>query len=547
MAYGHYVHSKYENYLTYGLVQKAGGKPIDPMKALDDQSKEIQRRSIEAKYTNKAGIKKIEDQLNTYFDVIKGNKIDDRLTQEQLDMIHQAILEYYEKIMKNKTIDRETLAASVTGGNNSLALELSESFGTIFEKELQAILAHKNVSENESISISNIEKKLSELILLRKKIGESSIKVSNALSNYLKEIDALDKLWKDILSDAKTVTKKYSFNTGKGKDDTYVLLSSHSSGRDFAQRLNAVIRIAKIAKAQLAAGTYAEAMAAATMHVLNKHAFANVEEVKQLFVDKVLGQNKHKKLVDNYGWLNYHIDGNVFGKESKDEKQTYSGGKSRIKDAAGNYVSTHETQDKVDIILEFEGLEIPASIKNYNLAGKLPGITFHSGSSVYELIQDFKDFAFHYMNIKGTHTVSGDLHPSQTIINEADRILKLTMLLKALAGGFKYSIDESKGTVGYSQEADLIVLNDNSQGKYKVYSINEILNRVEEQVNLITLGNELDNSGYLLPNDFIASSNPNKIYSIELARQRITLLLNKLDAMKLHISIDKTVFKKDFT
>jgi hypothetical protein len=36
------------------------------------------------------------------------------------------------------------------------------------------------------------------------------------------------------------------------------------------------------------------------------------------------------------------------------------------------------------------------------------------------------------------------------------------MLLKALAGGFKYSIDESKGTVGYSQEADLIVLNDNS-------------------------------------------------------------------------------------
>jgi hypothetical protein len=54
--------------------------------------------------------------------------------------------------------------------------------------------------------------------------------------------------------------------------------------------------------------------------------------------------------------------------------------------------------------------------------------------------------------------------------------MKLTVLLKALSGAV---ISRSKdGSIGFSPQADLFIVNDNSVGKFRVYLIEEILDAV---------------------------------------------------------------------
>ena len=106
--------------------------------------------------------------------------------------------------------------------------------------------------------------------------------------------------------------------------------------------------------------------------------------------------------------------------------------------------------------------------------------------------------------------------------------MKLTILLKALQGGLS-------SNKGLTSKADVFIINDSSKGGFSVYFIDEILDRVAQNLNLLETGdydslNRLDN-GYIGTKPEDAS-----------ARMRISKLLAQLHAMKLDVSIDKSVF-----
>ena len=129
--------------------------------------------------------------------------------------------------------------------------------------------------------------------------------------------------------------------------------------------------------------------------------------------------------------------------------------------------------------------------------------------------------------------------------------MKLTILLKALQGAV-FAKDRN-GQIGNTAAADVFIVNDTSVGKYKVYSINEILdaigiddfletgkfNKIGSNIDLLKTGDFDEMSR--LSNDPV---DLNEGLNMADARVRISNLLAHLHSMSLQVSIDRQIFTK---
>ena len=150
-----------------------------------------------------------------------------------------------------------------------------------------------------------------------------------------------------------------------------------------------------------------------------------------------------------------------------------------------------------------------------------------SGRSVLALVQDYEIFLNHYLNVVSNHP---DKEPNTIDLTQAHEAMKLTILLKALEGG----VFSNKG---YTDKAELFIINDNSQGKFKVYYIFDILDEVSKKLEYLKTG-EYDEVTKL-NNDWIGvEKEPN----MSDAKVRISNLLKQLHEMPLEVSVSKQIF-----
>lgn len=182
-------------------------------------------------------------------------------------------------------------------------------------------------------------------------------------------------------------------------------------------------------------------------------------------------------------------------------------------------IQSNVTQDKLDVIFDWNGDQLNITAKNYKLADSSSMIHLVSGTSLLYLIQNENPhFVNHWLNL-----MSGASRKSKYLDNlqEAHLAMKITIFAKALTG-------QGLGRTG---EADTFVLNWRSRRIVYVLPVNRII---------ATAAKDLDGcvkiTGY--PSAGIGSSwVGSKEFDMGNAMQRITALLGKIRASKITVQI----------
>lgn len=512
MAIGDYVHGYYENYLIHGLTMKNNQGVKEDKQVSNNFINEIKRLKEQVKknselYKKQFNKTQLEKQLNSFFSAKKGNtleEIENGLTPEQVEEIEKAITTYL--------------------GDKIQGMNITDTLGTVsFGKELQEkILKEQNKSEQEFLSIlqrgkvggqssqqavlkSTISDRINALLGLRDQIGQMAKgEISNKL---IQRINNLSEEWEQILK-----------NT-EGK----LIYKNQNNNTDFIKNLNSLIRqvISGVATTH---GLYAEAVTALIPYVLNENIGIESKNLVKILEEKtstslLQGQqvSRNKLLSSNFSLL-VNLDDVV---ADKNQKKIYT------KDSEGNYVSANVTQDKIDVNIAWEGLRIPASVKNYNLGNsKYTDVHLLNGRSILVLLQDQETFLNHYMNVAGQPHL-GKKEPSLNNLITANRALTTSIFVKAIQGG----IETNKGNSG---KAELFIINDNSIGQFKVYTIDDLLTLAMPDANKDSEYIKVEKDfGDTLQNDTSAAT----------PGQRISKLLNQLHSSKIKVSIDKKIFQ----
>lgn len=129
------------------------------------------------------------------------------------------------------------------------------------------------------------------------------------------------------------------------------------------------------------------------------------------------------------------------------------------------------SQEKVDVQIDLLDGTQAISAKNINLTLGYD-ISLVSGSPLSYLIQDEdKNFKGHYLNLVASHADTISIQQNNAL---AHRAMKYVILFKALTGA----------TYGRQNIVDTFVLNDNSTGEIRIYSIEELLRRASSNLDL---------------------------------------------------------------
>ena len=314
------------------------------------------------------------------------------------------------------------------------------------------------------------------------------------------------------------------------------MIALGSSYGDFIQDLNKLWRQFLGSNAAYIEGEVTELYAAICQDLVNNKINATTDEVID-YLDKVVSNSS----------LTSNKDLGLMGKERSQSvlaKQFFSvTGKAELDQfttfAGGEYKIKAPTQDKVDLMIKLGDLNIPASIKSHNFDAvtKYNDIKLHSGRSILSLTQQYTNFMNHYLNITsfsfGDPDNNGNNGTLDDYIPYANQILKFIMGFKALAGGI-YKI--SNGVVGPNASAELFIVKNQATQRYTVYFIEDILRRIEENINLLNIKGINDETTWL--NQWSEGKRHHQA-----ASSRINNLLQQLHTFQLEISIKQEIFK----
>lgn len=502
MAIGNYIHYNYKNYLKYGLSKKDENERITEssvMELFQKQRKNMLNQVKEREEEKRINTKELEKQLNYYY---KAQQQQDygNISEEDLKDMHKAVELYLGKKLEGIKIDYDTLSTSSKTKNfNQDILQLKGAYEKSLEEELKSYSKNSLNSNGQQINKKTIERRMNTLLKLREELEKDK----NTSDVLIKKMKALEQEWKyiqELLNSHKVMSK-----------NRILLRKENSRANNFIHDLDECIS-SFLKGTSTMHGEYAEAIISATNYVLNANAKKGVDNILSHLSKNVIGDKTSKK----------GLKSDFFDSEFVDLQQIAIDSKKQFTDKYDNVWTVNATQDKVDVIVDIEGISIPTSVKNYDMSNQFfTDIHLLSGRSIIKLVQEYEIFTNHYLNIMAQHP---DEEASNQLRFEAQQTMKATVLSKALIGGI---INET----GVSNKADLFIINDNSTGQFKVYLMSSILNTVFNNFSLLKTG-DLDN--------FVAFDNA---YVNSSAKARITNLISQLHRMELKVSIDKQVFK----
>lgn len=195
------------------------------------------------------------------------------------------------------------------------------------------------------------------------------------------------------------------------------------------------------------------------------------------------------------------------------------------------------SQGKVDVELAWNNKIAKISAKNVNLGNPYAQIHILSGSSLMFLIQDMDhDYVNHFLNLQVEHSVlnskGGYKKVPKNYFGENRKLImqemKIYLFYKALSGD------------NYKRKAvDLFVINDNSKGEVRVYSIEDIVNKVIYNSGALSQISVTDQSNVNIMN--LPLFKNDRVTGDATEQQRITSVLAQVHATKISASLRPSV------
>lgn len=505
---GDYIHLNYANFKLYGI--KKGSKETEKVDGEDLAEKcfdaHVKKEILEYKTNGETkDLLGIEDQLNYYFSAVKGDtKNNGGLTKEDIEAMQGAIKKFLGQKLQGVELDVTKLQSDILEGNLSVVDKyIDEELRNKLKK-----IGNSRLGATGTAYKANIQKKIDVLLELREALSEKG----NSTQELCNKINTLEKKWQEI---------QQNLGSKKVKNENFI------------NELNNLINTFNVGTAAIH-GEYAEAIIVLVNYMLTKKAEETIITITEdlLFkvlkpengtpenVQKVLGQERSKKAL-----LSTHFNSEMVDiKKFEDPVYTLE----KTKDGQDNLFSCRATQDKVDVTIDVQGA-VNASVKNYDMSNMFHDVHFLSGRSLLQMIQEYENFTNYFLNIMASHP---DEVPRNDLKQSAMNTMKITILSKALRGGAIIGENNEK-----QKEADLLIINDNSQGRFKVYSINQIINKLySNNLEYLNIRGLNDIQDFEFKQDHFENS----------PKERITNLLLELHRKKLEVSLKKGFFANDF-
>lgn len=379
---------------------------------------------------------------------------------------------------------------------------------------------------------------------LRSRLSESGI---NNIQSVNQRIAVLDttlnsvyemvntpnaQLLRNQLSNLRNTWSKIKKEMGIKDDDQTIRFIKHNN-ISFIKDLNEMWNSFKREVSSYATGVIGEYYAAIAIQALQLKGQSITKELLDNFVKGI----KEKSLSD-LGIVGSQSSTRVYS--SKYFSATGKGNNhfqnQLFRDFSGGKFSIDPKQDKVDLQISLSELQkINASIKNYNFSPKSM-LSVHSGSSILALTQEYTDFMNHYLNVTARTGGIQNYSQANVELKPMNQTLKMMLALKAISGGIlKLGNDNS---LGFSQQAEVLILNDNS-GLYKVYWVDELFNRIINNVNTyLEISGLTDNTTW--QQSWVVTKENTSRY--QAAYARINRLLSQLHSFQLRISVKPNIF-----
>lgn len=507
---GEYIHSKYENYLRYGLAKKISTKPSSAQGSLSKyvyEAREQASAMISSKI-NKTALLKAQNNLNF---LMGKNTFNENIDKEKSrDLIRKSLVEILRSKVKSlevEDIEWSNLTLKSQGINK---LKASNVDLTKILAELQKIYP--------DVEATKITQKMLKISTLKNEINKDS--ASHYVGAFIRRVNNLQAAINSLDLDKTTINE---LNIKINKLTQGAQIAGRVSGRFNDATL--YTELVKIADEVLVTcgiigieGFLAEGASAAIGAVFAKEVGKNT---KRLIEENLIGPIRKEK--------------NIFITDSFakgiDIGTVMEGSHYRKSGDGVTWELISGVEGKIDAIVNLDDTQLKASVKNYNLSGGNPhikGVTLVSGSNMLFLLSNQIRFLNHYLN----QTV--DTAPSN-IITEANKEMKAMILLLSFIGGGTRK--DAQGNV-YQNRADTFIINDKSKpGNVRVVSIYELYEKII-QSNNPEISITLDEAHTWKNTRIGTSPDPS------LANQRITNILAQVHKKKITASIGFNTMNK---
>ena len=534
MKVGDYIHFRYSNYLNYGLTvdQK---QTFSPEQILSTQRNEIKKQLNYRGKKNKNKIKKdLENQINFFFGFSQG-KLSNQYTPEEVKQIEtfleDLIKQTVKKIRPNVDIldiNHQTLKAAKGGGSISLGENDVETWAKI----------RKAATFKDSQSRTTVQ-------ALRRRIEQLVVQANNLRENFSGGtvdqafINGVDKLMEDyegLIKEIEQAEVSETFITKSGKEIKAEGIFGQrwdidtKEKKDFVKAIQDLIDMTRNISNLELQGALGEVVPVVSQWAWEQFQNKSFSEISSLIdtleMDSVIdvlhgrvskGQEKTKKVS-----LSTKV---ITNKNAEKTEQV------KIGDVKLN---TTFTQDKVDIVLNFSNSKINASVKNVNLkSGYNIGVL--SGTNLINYIQDYPDFANHYLNITANIQRDSSDQAPEGLIKKAHDALCLTVALHAISGGLW--AQHKDGRVTKTDKAEIFVVNDVSQpkGRFKVYFISDLIEKISKNINYFKIDE------FEQPKTYINKWTGPEDKNMDDSWRRIVNILMQLRTQKLTASISPSI------
>lgn len=501
---GDYIHFRYKNYIKYGTTIDRSSPPANDV---IKRHQELLRRFVNSRTKkSKQSIKQhLENQLNFFFGA-KGSIESLGYDAQEQQQIQQIITTIFQSAMQNlkpgmalQGIDWNTLSA--WSGLTPVQPLVSSNAGALGKKDTYT---WTTAIESRLHSLANEINRF-----------KNGAKDSTLTAGDVQKVEQLFKQYSQLKSEIERQASKDSIS-GRRKFQ----LSGNQVHQSFIKDLNLMINGIKSARLIELQGYLGEYIPAITQYVLENYTKMNTAQLLNNFASniKVIGNQRTTRLLDPSKFVGGSNFTNAF-------------------DVGGINVKAQGKQDKIDLILNIpNGQQINVSAKNVNLKSPF-GINILSGSSLLKMLQDYPTFANHYANITAKHTASDDSRPTADILSKAHNAMRMTIGAYALAGGM-YGADKNNNFIGHSKKAEILLINDNSTGRFKVYFISDIISKLINNIEL------LDIEGYNNPswsNNWVVSDRGGK--DVNAGFRRSMKVVAQMHNVKMKVSLSKDALR----
>lgn len=498
--YNNYIHLKYYNYLL---------ESRETPETVFDNTKNMVLRNLKKGSINETERAQLENQLNYFYSGLRGESgvVNGQMSQEAANKIMEGAIKYVQQHNPDKHVSVTSTLRGGTGRYDSLYTNRVEHLSktvkhrtSTIEKHMRVLQSIKESTTNKNL-IANIQRLEQQWSLLNQtKIDYNGKNYQRFIKDYNRLVDQIftrDSKIQGDLGEAIVAAIMLMYDCGI---DNFMALSSN----DIANMLT----------------------------TSNNKVVGAETSFKGFIVDNVLPtQLRGSDLTDLLPDMNLST-------------LQYNGEEVQVA------YNKNPTQNKVDVVFTLKNKPVNVSVKNYDLSNyytQQHGIGIVSGTNPLILLNNDGNFLRHYLNVTAEHgyyedeknnIASGLLEPSYSTLEEAHRVIKMLMFARGLMGG---QLQKNLGAQG--AEAELFIINDVSSGRFKVFLIQDLINKVIDNYALAHVSKEVKIDGEIIegyPSDPLHKYNINGWENMS-PNERIRHIYQQILRQHIYIHLDYSI------